>query len=119
MDIDKIAKELGLDKLAIEAAASELPRTDTTSPDDKERKIHTYIYNKLTDLTSLANKKLVQYNTAISDTDLNQQRARINNITEHTSLKIKTLISTEKDKLVGMQNDKIKFNNELEVYPVK
>ena len=80
VDVDGMTKELDLNRLAIEAAENELPRSDATSPDDKERKIHTYIYERLTDLTNLANKKLVHYNTAISDTDLNHELARIKNI---------------------------------------
>ena len=116
VDVDGMTKELDLNRLAIEAAENELPRSDATSPDDKERKIHTYIYERLTDLTNLANKKLVHYNTAISDTDLNHEFARVTNITEQTSSNIKTLVTEAKEELRTLQDKKIQLAKELEEF---
>jgi len=113
INIDKVVKELGLERLAKENGKNELPATESINLDSNEKKIETFFYAKMAESQATSNRRLVDYNTTISDTDLNNQKARIENITEYTSLQIKSTIARAKINLTSLKEDKKKYHEEL------
>lgn len=104
-DIEEMVKNLRLDQEAREAAQHELPPTEARSPDGTERKIQTLIQKRMAELTHAANQKLIGYNTALLNTDLNNEQQRIRNLAENAKLRLNSRLAEAEQQLRVMKNE--------------
>lgn len=105
IDLERTIKILKLDQHARAAALNDLPPTEARSPDGTERKIQALIEKRMAELTHAANQKLIGYNTALLNTDLNNQQQRIRNLAEHAELRINSLLAEAEQKLRILKDD--------------
>ena len=113
VDVDKVSKELNVEAAASQAGEHDLPPSNAKLPDGTERKIHAYIKKRMSDATSIANEKLTRYNTAITDTDLNSEIARIHNIADNAKLRLDGLMSEAKGSLISLKEDRDRYAQQL------
>ncbi|MCI0666726.1 MAG: hypothetical protein L0Y43_01575 [Methylococcaceae bacterium] len=104
-DLEGMIKNLSLDQQALEAAKHELPPTQARSPDGTERKIQTLIQKRMAELTHAANQKLIGYNTALLNTDLNNEQQRIRNLAENAKLRLNSRLAEAEQELSSMKSD--------------
>lgn len=104
-DIEQMIKSLKLDSKAIRSATHELPDTDTQHPDGTERKIQTLIQKRMAKVTHTANQKLIGYNTTLSNTDLNDEQQRIQNLAENVKLRLNSRLAEAEQQLSIMKDD--------------
>ncbi len=123
IDLDIIAEQLTLQEKAGSAATNGLPLQNATNPDGTEREIQSYFENRMASINRIVNEGLCIRNTSITDTHLQDERALINNHTEHSKLAVKSLMAREfrllkqlKEELDDMQQEFHTFQtkNQLE-----
>ena len=95
IDLDAIAGQLTLQEKAELAAENGLPTQNATNPDGTEREIQSYFENRMANINRIVNEGLCVRNTSITDTNLQDERALINNHTEHSKLAVKSLMARE------------------------
>ncbi|RLA20402.1 MAG: hypothetical protein DRQ62_10610 [Gammaproteobacteria bacterium] len=95
IDLDATAEQLTLQEKAELAAKTGLPRSDAINSDGTEREIQSYFENKMANINRIVNEGLCVRNTSITDTNLQDERALINNHTEHSKLAVKSLMVRE------------------------
>ncbi|SHE21974.1 hypothetical protein [methanotrophic endosymbiont of Bathymodiolus puteoserpentis (Logatchev)] len=95
IDLDAIAEQLAIKTKAEASADNNLPQKNATSPDSAEREIQAYFSSRMTNINRIVNEGLCFRNTSITDTNLQDERALINNHTEHSKLAVKSLMARE------------------------
>lgn len=112
LDLDSISQQLQLEEKAQEAAEKELPIQGAVTPDGVEREIQSYFIHKMANINHIVNEGLCVRNTSITETHLQDERALMNNHTEHSKLAVKSLIAREfrllrqlKQELGGIQQE--------------
>ncbi len=94
-DLDKITKKLAIREKAELAAINGLPSQNAISPDSTEREIQSYFEKRMANINRIVNEGLSFRNTSITDTSLDDERALINNHTEHSKLAVNSLMTRE------------------------
>ena len=94
-ELNEIADQLEIDAKAESSAKKELPNLDATGADSTEREIQTYFSGRMANINRIVNEGLCFRNTSITDTHLQDERALINNHTEHSKLAVKSLMARE------------------------
>ena len=95
IDLDSIAEQLMLKEKAELAANNGLPAQRATKPDSTELEVQSYFSNRMASINRIVNEGLCLRNTSITDTNLQDERALINNHTEHSKLAVKSLMARE------------------------
>jgi len=102
---EQLAKLYDIDNLALSEGEHDLPRSKAKSLGSVERKIAADIEKRIYQVTTIANDKLVSYNTTLSNTDLNDEQQRITNMAEANKLKLESLIAEDEQTLGGMREN--------------
>ncbi len=95
INLDEIAEQLTLGEKAQLAAVSGLPVQSAAGADGTEREIQSYFANKMAVINRIVNEGLCLRNTSITDTHLQDERALMNNHTEHSKLAVQSLMARE------------------------
>lgn len=111
---DRLFDELKIREKAIGAAEQGLPLTDAAKPDGTEREIQNYFEQRMAVINKIANDGLSRRNTSIADTHLQDERAAINNHTNHTKLEIESLMSREFRELMSLKRERDEMDDEYQ-----
>ncbi len=126
INLEEVSRQLDIERKAMESGANNLPASDSAMPNSAEREVQSYFENRMANINRLVNEGLSVRNTSITDTNLDDERAQINNHTEHTKLTVSSLMAREfrslkqlKNDLDGLQNEfsEFKEDNELDRTP--
>lgn len=109
---ERLFDELAIERKATQAADRELPSSQATSPDGNEREIHNYFEQRMALINKIANDGLSRRNTSIIDTHLEDERAAITNLTNHTKLEIESLMSREFRELQSLKRERDELDDE-------
>lgn len=116
IDLDTIAEQLMLEEKAILAAENGLPEKSATNPDGTEREIQSYFANRMANINRIVNEGLCLRNTSITDTNLQDEQALINNHTEHSKLAVKSLMVREFRLLKQLKNELDDIQQEFKAF---
>ncbi len=105
IDLNAVAEQLALQDKAETAALNQLPAQNAISPDGNEREVHSYFETRMANINRIVNDGLSFRNTSITDTNLQDERALINNHTEHSKLAVKSLMAREFRLLKHLKTD--------------
>ncbi len=119
IDLDMIAEQLTLQEKADSAADNGLPKQNAKNPDGTEREIHSYFENRMSSINHIVNEGLCIRNTSITDTHLQDERALINNHTEHSKLAVKSLMAREFRLLKQLKNELDDMQQEFQTFQIK
>jgi len=95
INLDVITTELSIKEKAEVDASHALPSSNATKSNSTEREIQSYFENRMASINRIVNDELSLRNTSITDTNLEDERALINNHTEHSKLSLKSLVAKE------------------------
>lgn len=111
LDLDALAAELDLDRLATDAGSHQLPPSDARHADDAERKVQAAIHQRMSALTNATNERLGRYNAAIENGDINSQQQRLLNLTENTRLRLQSLLAETHRRLSTLKDEKQRYGD--------
>jgi hypothetical protein len=95
INLDAIAKQLAISEKAEAAASYSLPVQNADKANSTEREIQSYFESRMASINRIVNEGLSIRNTSITDTNLQDERAHINNQTEYSKLEVKSLMARE------------------------
>mgnify|MGYP000046387798 FL=1 len=95
INLDQIAEQLEIKEKAQTDAGFGLPASDSSKANSAEREVQGYFENRMAAINRIVNDELSLRNTSITDTNLEDERALINNHTEHSKLSLKSLVARE------------------------
>jgi len=95
VNLDEIAIQLTIKQKAEADASHDLPSLGANTPNSTEREIQSYFEQRMAAINRIANDELSLRNTSIANTNLDDERASINNYTEHSKLSLKSLVARE------------------------
>lgn len=117
IDLDAISVQLAIKEKSAEDASHGLPLSGAIKPNSTEREIQGYFKKRMATINRIVNDQLSQRNTSITDTNLEDERASINNNTEHSKLSLNSLVTRE---FRGVKQLKQELNDlQLEFYDFK
>ncbi len=116
INLDAIAEQLSIQEKAQTAADNGLPLQTATNPDSTEREIQSYFEKKMASINRIVNEGLCVRNTSITDTNLQDERALINNHTEHSKLAVKSLMAREFRLLIQLKKELDEIQQEFQAF---
>ena len=116
INLDAIAKHLAIKEKAEAAARNSLPVENAEKPNSTEREIQSYFENRMANINRIVNEGLSIRNTSITDTNLQDERAQINNQTEHSKLEVKSLMAREFRVLKQLKKELDDIQQEFQVF---
>ena len=118
INLNAIAKQLAIKDKAQSSASNSLPVQNAVKPDSTEREIQSYFESKMASINRIVNEGLSVRNTSITDTNLQDERAQINNQSEHSKLEVKSLMAREFRVLKQLKKDLDDIQQEFHAFRV-
>jgi hypothetical protein len=116
VDVDALSKELGIEKLAVEAASHELPNSSATKIDGNELKIVHAVTQKMQQLSNSANSMLGKYNTHIENTNPSKDKEQISHLSEYTERRLNGLLAEAERELLSSQKAKREYASHFQQF---